>query len=114
MQSPPAGQTPTARIWRTEIDPRRADDYERFAHERSLPMFESQPGFCGVLLTAAGSRRAVITLWRDAAAAAALDGSASYNATVAEIQAAGFLVGEQSLEVLEVTGVAGISLPVVD
>jgi heme-degrading monooxygenase HmoA len=76
-------------------------------------MFEAQPGFCGALLTATGSRCAVITIWRDAAAAAALDDSTSYRATVAEIERAGFLVGEQSLEVLEITGVAGISLSAV-
>lgn len=30
------------RIWRTRVDPKRAAEYERFAQEQSLPMFQSQ------------------------------------------------------------------------
>jgi heme-degrading monooxygenase HmoA len=93
------------RIWRTEIDVRRADEYRVFAHSRSLPMFRAQPGFAGVLFAGQGSERVVITLWRDVAAAEALDRSETYNATVAEIQATGFLRGDSSVEVLELEGV---------
>jgi heme-degrading monooxygenase HmoA len=89
------------RIWRTEIDVRRADEYREFAHSRSLPMFRAQPGFAGVLFAGQGSERVVITLWRDVAAAEALDHSETYSATVAEIEATGFLRGDSSVEVLE-------------
>jgi hypothetical protein len=41
------------RIWRTGIDGSRAEDYERFARDRSLPMFRAQTGFRGALFTTA-------------------------------------------------------------
>lgn len=90
-----------ARIWRTEIDPTRADEYQTFAHAQSLPMFRQQEGFIGVLFAAAATGRAVITLWRDLDAVATLDASPTYKNTVAEIEATGFLRGESTLEVLE-------------
>jgi heme-degrading monooxygenase HmoA len=93
------------RIWRTEIDTTRAEEYREFARSRSLPMFRAQPGFAGVLFAGQGSERVVITLWRDLAAAEALERSETYNATVAEIQATGFLRGDSSVEVLELEGV---------
>ena len=93
-----------ARIWRTQIDPSRAEDYRRFAHSQSLPMFREQPGFVGVLFAANLAERAVITLWRDAAAAQRLDQSETYRSTVAEIEATGFLRGESSVEVFELEG----------
>jgi heme-degrading monooxygenase HmoA len=91
-----------ARIWRTEIDATRADEYRRFARERSLPMFREQPGFVGVLFAADRAERIVITLWRDLASAQGLDGSETYRRTVAQIEATGFLRGESTVEVLEV------------
>jgi heme-degrading monooxygenase HmoA len=90
------------RIWRTEVDPARALEYREFARSRSLPMFRKQAGFRGVLFSAAGAARVVITLWDDAEAVAALDTSDTYAETVAEIVATGFLRGESTVEVLEV------------
>jgi len=43
----------TLGIWSTGIDELRADQYERFALERSLPMFRRRPGCLGALFTAA-------------------------------------------------------------
>ena len=94
-----------ARIWRTEIDDTRAQEYVAFARSRSLPMFRAQPGFAGVIFGANDAQRAVITLWRDRAAAEALAHSPSYNATVAEIGATGILCGDSAVEVLELEGV---------
>ena len=37
------------RIWRTGVKPERFEEYERFAWERSLPMFREQRGFIGVV-----------------------------------------------------------------
>jgi hypothetical protein len=56
-------------------------------------------------LAARGAERTVITLWRDVAAAHALDHSAAYKAAVADIEATGLLCGDSTLEVLEAEGV---------
>ena len=93
-----------ARIWRTQIDVTRADEYRRFAEEKSLPMFREQPGFAGVLFAANLAERAVITLWRDLASAQGLDQSETYRRTVAEIEGTGFLRGNSSVEVFELEG----------
>ena len=92
------------RIWRTGLDELRAPEYEDFALGISLPMFRRHSGFLGVLFAGAGAERTVITLWTDRAAAAALDASADYQATVRAIEAAGFLRPPQRLEVLDVHG----------
>jgi heme-degrading monooxygenase HmoA len=89
------------RIWRTQIDEARADAYREFAYATSLPMFRAQPGFAGVFFAARGDERAVITLWRDSAAVLALHRSESYRATVAEIEATGFLAQRGVVEVLD-------------
>lgn len=90
------------RIWRTAIDPARADEYREFARTRSLPMFRNQRGFRGVFFSAAGVARAVITVWDDAEAIAALETSETYVETVAAILASGFLRGESTVEVFDV------------
>jgi heme-degrading monooxygenase HmoA len=91
-----------ARIWRTRIDETRADEYLEFANSRSLPMFRSQQGFVGILFARQRSERAVISLWRDLTSAQALDQSPTYRATVAEIEATGFILGPSTIDVLEV------------
>jgi heme-degrading monooxygenase HmoA len=91
-----------ARIWRTGLDESRAAEYETFAVSVSLPMFRRHTGFLGVLFTANGTERAVITLWSDQAAAAALDASPDYLATVRAIEATGFLRPPQQVEVLHI------------
>jgi heme-degrading monooxygenase HmoA len=93
------------RIWRTGIDPARAGEYDRFAEERSLPMFRTQQGFRGVLFTtAAEDGRAVISFWGDQNAVDRLDRSESYRATAGALGSTGILRGEQTVEVLEVSG----------
>ena len=92
------------RIWRTEIDVVRADDYERFAQEQSLPMFKAQLGFEGVLFARRGSEAIVISLWRDAAAVAALDESPTYESAVRTIGESGYLVGDSTVELFDLHG----------
>lgn len=93
------------RIWRTGIDAVRAEEYERFARERSLPMFRAQTGFRGVLFASGGeTERVVLSFWDDLGALAALDDSPSYRETVAALLATGILTGDQSVEVLDVQG----------
>ena len=89
------------RIWRTQIAQARAGEYRNFAHSRSLPMFRAQPGFAGVSFAAHRDERVVITLWHDLTSARALDHSPAYQATVAQIEATGFLRGQSTVEVLE-------------
>jgi heme-degrading monooxygenase HmoA len=89
------------RIWRTGIDPTRAGEYERFAEERSLPMFRAQPGFRGVLFTtAADGGRAVISFWETEHAVELLDRSESYRETASALGSSGILRGQQTVEVL--------------
>ncbi len=87
-----------ARIWRTNVSPDRADDYERFAKNVSLPMFRVQQGFAGVLMLRDDADCLVITLWNEQADITALSKSESYNATVEHILNEGFLMGEQTTE----------------
>jgi heme-degrading monooxygenase HmoA len=95
-------QIRVARVWRTGVDASRADEYEAFARERSLPMFKAHDGLCGVLFAADSDRRAVITLWTSRAAAQALNDSPQYRETVKAIEAAGFLRPPQHVELVDV------------
>lgn len=90
------------RIWRTGIVEERAEEYDAFAHTRSLPMFQRQPGCRGVYFTRTEAGRAVVTIWADREAVDALAQSDDYLSTVDAIGAAGFLIGPQSVEVLAV------------
>jgi heme-degrading monooxygenase HmoA len=94
-----------ARIWRTGVKPDRFEEYERFARERSLPMFREQRGFIGVLfMREEADRAAVLTLWEDEEAIEALEASPLYRRTVEVILGSGLLAGEQLVEVFEVHG----------
>jgi heme-degrading monooxygenase HmoA len=94
-----------ARIWRTGVKSERFEEYERFAHERSLPMFREQRGFIGVLFMRDGAdRAAVLTFWEDEEAVEELEASPLYHQTVGAILGGGFLAKEQSVEVFEVHG----------
>jgi hypothetical protein len=68
-------------------------------------MFRAQPGFAGVLLSARGAERAVITLWRDMSCAEALDRSRACRATVAALESTGLLRSEGIVEVLDLEGI---------
>lgn len=92
------------RIWRTQIDAERVDEYEGFAQEQSLPMFRLQRGFLGVVFAGTAADRAVITFWEDDEAVAELERSTSYRETVERIVATGLLSGEQSVELLRSHG----------
>jgi heme-degrading monooxygenase HmoA len=88
------------RIWKANIDPARAEEYERFARERSLPMFRSHRGFRGCALQRDGADCTVITLWAGPEDVAALEASSHYRETVAAISAAGFVrTAEEALTV---------------
>jgi heme-degrading monooxygenase HmoA len=97
----PFVEATVARVWMTEIDIARADEYDEFARTTSVPMFQRQAGFVAALFYGAGRRRVVLTLWRDRAAVDALRASETYRETVREIEAAGFLEGSQTTEIFE-------------
>jgi heme-degrading monooxygenase HmoA len=94
-----------ARIWRTGVKPERFEEYERFARERSLPMFREQRGFVGVLfMREKADRAAVLTLWEDEKAVGELEASPLYRQTVEAILGSDLLEGEQSVELFAVHG----------
>ena len=90
------------RIWRTQVLSDRADEYETFARDISLPMFRQQRGFEGVLMLRQGEECLVISLWRGKDDLAVLSGSPGYSETVAQIVARGFLFGEQTVDLFNV------------
>lgn len=92
------------RVWRAEARSTSLEDYERFAAERSLPMFSEQPGYLGVIFTRADTDCAVITFWENRAAAEKLEKSPSYRQTVARLLESDFLVGDSSVEIFDVHG----------
>jgi heme-degrading monooxygenase HmoA len=79
------------RVWRAEIDPERAEEYERFARERSLPTFRAHAGFRGCALIRDGAECTVVTLWERSEDVAALEASPRYRDTVRAIMATGFV-----------------------
>ncbi len=94
-------QATVVRVWTTEIDIARADDYDEFVGTMSVPMFRRQAGFVAALFCGEGRARVVITFWRDRAAVDGLSASETYRATVSEIEAAGFLRGSQTTEIFQ-------------
>jgi heme-degrading monooxygenase HmoA len=86
-----ASRAVIVRVWRAEIDLTRADEYDRFAQERSLPMFRSHAGFRGCAFLRDAAKCTVITLWEEAEDVAALERSDRYRDTVTAIMAAGFV-----------------------
>lgn len=100
-----------ARIWRTQVKLKRVAEYEQFAQEQSLPMFRQQQGFLGVFFLREHQNCLVLSLWEDRTAVEALATSATYQATVRQLQATGLLLGNSLVERFEVSG--GTLLPTV-
>lgn len=90
-----------ARIWLTKVLEERAQEYERFARDTSLPMFQKQQGFRGVIMLRSGGNGAVITFWDNEESIEALAASPSYAQTVEDIGNQGFLLGESSVEIFD-------------
>ncbi len=85
-----------ARSWMATIDEARADEYELFARNVSLPMFEAAPGFLGVVMTRSGDQCSVLTLWHDIADVTSLEASEPYRRTVAQILDTDFIISAQA------------------
>jgi heme-degrading monooxygenase HmoA len=90
-------------VWRANLDPARIEEYRSFERDRCLPMLRKQPGFLGVLFLRSMEDHAVsVTVWEDGGAVGALESSPSYQRTTRELAESDLLVGEQSVEILEV------------
>lgn len=90
------------RLWTTQVDVARAEDYESFARDISLPMFRRQQGFRGTVMLRREDSCAVLTLWHDIEGVVALKTSKDYQATVRKITAQGFLSGEHAVDVYKI------------
>lgn len=91
------------RLWRARINRARIEEYRRFEAEQCISMLHKQPGLLGVLfLHQAEDRTASLTIWEDRGAVEALQSSPSYRETIHELAESALLVGDQSVEVLEV------------
>jgi len=82
----------------------RKSEYEQFAQERSLPMFQQQQGFLGVLFLGTQQDRAVLSIWQDMSRVEALAHSSTYQETSAQLAATGVLIGQTFVEVFEAQG----------
>ncbi|SDR60652.1 hypothetical protein SAMN05519103_06976 [Rhizobiales bacterium GAS113] len=87
------------RLWKTGLRAGRGEAYEAFAREVSLPMFQTQVGFLGCVMSRDEEEGLVLTFWRDQSAVKALDTSISYRETVARILAADVLKEPQTTSV---------------
>lgn len=91
------------RLWRARFNRARIEEYRRFEAGQCIAMLHKQPGFLGVLfLRQAEDRAASLTIWEDRGALEALQSSPSYRETIHELAESTLLVGDQSVEVLEV------------
>jgi heme-degrading monooxygenase HmoA len=91
------------RIWTTEIDESREDEYRRFEQDHSVPMFRQQQGFVGVVFLRRAGGAAAVTLWRSREDADRLPESTSYRETVQRLESTGLLRGAQAVELLELS-----------
>lgn len=79
------------RIWRATIDQARAEEYEDFAQNRSLPTFRAHAGFLGCALLRDGADCTVVTLWETEQDIERLEQSDRYREIVAAIMGTGFI-----------------------
>lgn len=91
------------RIWKTRFDPIRLTELQEFANTISAPMLGALPGCIGQIHANDGQTWITQTFWesRDHIARAEID--PRYRDTVQAILAAGFLCGEQTTELFDVT-----------
>lgn len=92
------------RLWSTKLVPELVSDYDAFASSTSLEMFRSLDGCLGVVFLRSKERGFVFSFWRDSRSVDALRSSAPYDETVRRIAAAGLLAGEQTVDVVKLTG----------
>ena len=92
------------RIWRAQIEPSTRPICEQFEQTYSLPMFRALPGCLGVFFLFTTQEWLAASLWDSQDSIEKLSVSSVYQETVNKLVATGLLVGEQSVELLEVTG----------
>lgn len=92
------------RIWRSDYDPTRRDELQRFAEEISAPMFRRLPGCLGFIYGATGSTWITQTFWDSVQHIEDAEASELYQDVVSRISRTGLLGGDQRTEVYLVTG----------
>ena len=92
------------RLWTTGFDPERLSELQVFADDVSAPMFAQLPGCLGHLYATEGSQWITASFWRSETDIELAEASPRYQDVVAQIQRAGFLRGEPSMQVMKVTG----------
>lgn len=91
------------RISRAKVDPSRMIEYERHENQ-SLFLLLKQKGFTSVLFARGGDECATIALWDDTQAVEVFVNSAPYVETQKKLRESGMLMGDESVELLEVKG----------
>lgn len=91
------------RVWTTEFDPERRAELQTFADTISAPMLAAMPGCIGQIHANDGQRWITQTFWESRAYVAEAEATPRYRETVRAILDAGFLRGEQTTDIFDVT-----------
>jgi hypothetical protein len=91
------------RIWKTRFDPTRLTELQEFADTISAPMLEVFPGCIGQIHANDGQTWITQTFWESHDHIAQAETDPRYRDTVRAILAAGFLYGDQTTELFDVT-----------
>jgi heme-degrading monooxygenase HmoA len=92
------------RTWRCQVDPARMKEYEMFETQESLPTFLRQSGLVAVLFGRTQKECTAFSIWDDMQSIEALAKSETFIATVKKLESSGMLIGNQTVETMEITG----------
>jgi hypothetical protein len=93
-----------ARLWMVSVQPGRIEEYRAFTRERFLPAYRGQAGLVAVFFVEREGACGTLSLWTDRTAIESFYSSAGYQALAKRLLASGLLVGEASLQTLDVQG----------
>lgn len=97
------------RSWRVKLHSGASERLEKFAREKSLPMFKSFEGCLQVYFCRQEDEFVTLTIWQDHAAMDRATSSLLYQSVVALLEVYDLFAAEPATEVFEVYG--GMSLP---